>query len=106
MTLEEASTGFAACGSEARLSVLLLLVRAGSTGLTVGDIQAHTAIPASTLAHHLRTLHDAGLVSQQREGRTIVTRAAYHPLEELAAYLLNECCAGVDAHAADSECAA
>lgn len=38
MNWETAAQGFAAMGSEARLTVLRTLVRAGSEGLSVGDI--------------------------------------------------------------------
>lgn len=93
MVLEEAAQGFAALGSEARLQVLLVLVRAGSKGLTVGDIQSRTTMPPSTLAHHLRFLTSAGLVSQEKEGRAVINKAAFDHLEELAAYILKECCA-------------
>ena len=93
VTLEEAALGFAACGSEPRLMVLRLLVRAGEDGLTVGEIQERTAIPASTLAHHLGSLAGGGLVEQERRGRTVINRAAYRRLEALAAFLLEACCA-------------
>jgi ArsR family transcriptional regulator len=93
IALEEAAQGFAAMGSEARLQVLLTLVRAGETGLTVGDIQARSGMPASTLAHHLRFLASAGLIEQQKNGRSVISRAAFRHLEELASYILKECCA-------------
>ena len=101
---EEAAQGFAACGSEPRLMVLRLLVRAGEAGLSVGEIQERTAIPASTLAHHLGFLAAGGLVEQERRGRAVINRAAYHRLEALAAFLLEACCADAkpspQAHAA------
>ena len=92
MAFEEAAQGFAAVGSEPRLEVLLALVRAGSAGLTVGEIQKRVAIPASTLAHHLRFLADAGLIEQEKQGRAIVNRAAYDHIQMLADFLLRECC--------------
>lgn len=91
--IEEAAQGFAAIGSEARLAVVLTLVKAGHGGLSVGDIQARTGMAASTLAHHLRFLSSAGLISQEKEGRTVINRAAYDHLEALAGYILKECCA-------------
>ena len=90
--LEEAAQGFAAAGSEPRLTVLLALVRAGGGGLSVGEIQERVAIPASTLAHHLKFLAAAGLVEQEKEGRTIINRAAYDRLQALADFLLLQCC--------------
>jgi ArsR family transcriptional regulator, arsenate/arsenite/antimonite-responsive transcriptional repressor len=92
IAIEEAAQGFAAAGSEPRLAVLLVLVRAGQGGLTVGEIQERLGIPASTLAHHLKFLAAAGLVEQEKQGRTIVNRAAYARLQTLANFLLTECC--------------
>ncbi len=94
--VEEAAQAFAAMGSEARLQVLATLVKAGRSGLAVGDIQARCGIPASTLAHHLRFLTSAGLVEQERQGRTVISRAAYDRLEALAGYILKECCTDQD----------
>ena len=90
--IEEAAQGFAAMGSEARLQVLQTLVKAGRGGLTVGDIQARSGMPASTLAHHLRFLASAGLIEQEKDGRSVISRAAYDRLEALASFILKECC--------------
>lgn len=107
LALEEAAQGFAAVGSEPRLEVLLTLVRAGPQGLTVGDIQERVGFPASTLAHHLRFLTAGGLISQERAGRAVVNRAAFERIEELADFLLRECCAdGPSPNQPRAECAA
>ena len=92
LELEEAAQGFAAAGSEPRLTVLLALVKAGGGGLSVGEIQERVGIPASTLAHHLKFLAAAGLVEQEKQGRTILNRAAYDRIQALAAFLTHECC--------------
>ena len=101
MSLESASQGFAAAGSGSRLDVLMTLVRAGPNGLSVGDIQNRLGIPASTLAHHLRVLQGAGLIEQERAGRSVMNRAAYDTIRELADFLMRECCADVDTPRAD-----
>jgi DNA-binding transcriptional ArsR family regulator len=93
LVLEEAAQGFAAVGSEPRLEVLLTLVRAGTQGLTVGELQERVGLPASTLAHHLRFLAAGGLIDQERRGRAVVNRAAYTRVQSLADFLLHECCA-------------
>ncbi|WP_319773453.1 metalloregulator ArsR/SmtB family transcription factor [Breoghania sp.] len=85
----------AALGHEARLDIFRLLVRAGDDGLIVADIAANTSLPLSTLAHHLRTLVNAGLVKQERRGREIVNRADYEALNGALRYLTEECCKGV-----------
>lgn len=80
-------------GSESRLAVLQTLVQAGRHGLVVGDIQKRTGIPASTLAHHLKFLGSAGLIRQERQGRTIISTADFDHLEALARFILTNCCA-------------
>lgn len=97
--LERAAQGFAAVGSEPRLSVLMALVRVGDDGLTVGEIQRRLDMPASTLAHHLRFLAAAGLVVQERQGRSVISRADFDRVRALANYLTRECCAEVDLEA-------
>lgn len=92
---EIAAQGFAAAGSESRLIVLSTLVRAGSNGLSIGDIQNKTKIPASTLAHHLKFLAAGGLIEQHKQGRSVINKANYQHIEALAAFLTHECCADV-----------
>lgn len=92
MEIEEAAQGFAALGSETRLQVVLTLVKAGRAGLAVGDIQSRTDMAASTLAHHLKFLSSAGLVSQEKVGRAVINHAAFDHLDALAKYILKECC--------------
>lgn len=96
MQVEEAAQGFSAMGSEARLSVLNCLIRAGRDGLSIGAVQERTGIAPSTLAHHLRFLSAAGLVEQEKRGRSVITRAAFDQLEQLAGYILEECCLDLD----------
>jgi len=94
--LEEVAQGFAALGSEARLEVVLTLVRAGTNGLTIGEIQSRTGMAASTLAHHLKFLASAGLLEQEKQGRAVINRPCFPRLETLAGYILRECCADLD----------
>ncbi len=90
---EEAAGGFAALGSESRLDVVRLLVRAGPEGMTVGALKDATGAAASTLSHHLRFLSQTGLMVQEKQGRQIICRADFDRINALAAYLTNECCA-------------
>ncbi|MYM55066.1 ArsR/SmtB family transcription factor [Thalassovita mangrovi] len=101
MNWEEAANGFSAMGSEARLQVLNILVRAGEPGLTVGEIQQRTGIAPSTLAHHLKFLAAGGLVEQQKIGRSTFNRARFDELKELANFILCECCADMNGKAAN-----
>ena len=94
---EEAAEGFAALGSEQRLSVIRLLVRAGPDGMTVGELKDATGAAASTLSHHMRFLSQTGLILQEKQGRSIICRADFERIQSLAAYLTKECCADVSA---------
>lgn len=97
MMIDETSAArsLSALGHEARLRIFRLLVRAGADGLNVGEIASHVALPASTLAHHLSTLVQAGLVVQERQGREIFNRADFAATAALVAFLTDECCVGV-----------
>lgn len=98
---ETAAQGFAAMGSEARLQVLRTLIRAGQPGLTIGEIQDRTGMAPSTLAHHLKFLAAGGLVEQEKAGRSVINRASFTALEQLAQFILAECCADLDKRAAN-----
>ena len=93
MHWEQAAAGFAAMGSEARLEVLQTLIRAGQSSLSVGEIQERTGIAPSTLAHHLKFLAGAAVITQERAGRTVINRANFDHLQTLADFILRECCA-------------
>ena len=92
--LVRAASAFAALGSEQRLGVLQTLVRAGPKGLSIGALGARSGVTGSTLTHHMRILTQAGLVSQQKQGRSIIcVAAAYAEVKALSEFLLNACCA-------------
>jgi ArsR family transcriptional regulator len=92
LSIKEVAQGYAAVGSEARLSVLLLLVQTGEDGLTISEIGHQLGIAASTLAHHLRHLVTANMIIQEKQGREVRNTANFDYLEELGNYLLLECC--------------
>lgn len=90
------ATAMAALGHHTRLAIFRLLVKAGDEGLNVGEIGGHLGCPASTMAHHLSTLVDAGLVTQERQGRQIVNRADFNAMRQAVSFLTDECCQGFD----------
>lgn len=94
MPIEVAASAFAALGSEQRLLVVRQLVRAGPEGLSMGELGTRTGVTGSTLTHHLKILAGAGLVTQEKRGRSVICGAAdYDKMQALADYLLKECCA-------------
>lgn len=88
-----AATAFAALGSEQRLAIVRRLVRAGPSGLPMGDLGDAVGVTGSVLTHHLKQLVSAGLVTQRRDGRRILSRVDHPALEALSAFLIAECCA-------------
>ncbi len=84
-------------GNATRLEIFRLLVRAGPTGLAVGEIQEHLDIPGSTLSHHVSHLVNAGLVHQRREGRVLRCTPNFALIDQVIRFLTDECCAGVGA---------
>lgn len=77
-----------------RLRIFRLLVVAGQQGLTPGALAEALELPAATLSFHLKELSQAGLLSQQRLGRNLVYRAAFEQMNDLLAYLSENCCQG------------
>lgn len=90
-----AALSLAALGHDTRLTIFRLLVRAGNDGLNIGEIGQHLGMAASTLAYHLGTLVDAGLVAQERQGRQIINRVDFDVMHKTVSFLTAECCAGV-----------
>ena len=95
MTQTTTALALAALGHDTRLGIFRLLVRAGHDGMNVGDIGQHLSMAPSTLAHHLGTLVEAGLVTQERQGRLILNRVDYDVMNQTLAFLTAECCVGV-----------
>ncbi|MCX7692378.1 metalloregulator ArsR/SmtB family transcription factor [Tepidimonas taiwanensis] len=84
----------AALAQPVRLRAFRALVVAGADGLTAGALAEALAVAPSALSFHLKELLHAQLVTQQRQGRHLIYRAAFHTMEALLAYLTENCCAG------------
>lgn len=95
MNLTTSAKRLAGLGHEHRLEIFQLLVQAGDDGMTVGELQAVTGRPASTLAFHLRELVASDLVTQQKEGRMVRCRANFQALDEVLQFVKQDCCKGV-----------
>jgi ArsR family transcriptional regulator, arsenate/arsenite/antimonite-responsive transcriptional repressor len=84
----------AALGHESRLTIFRLLVEAGPEGVTAGVIGESTGMAPATLSFHLAHLNRVGLITGQRESRFIRYSANYESMDELLAFLTNNCCQG------------
>tara|TARA_E500000318_G_C3542150_1_gene205078 strand:- start:1116 stop:1457 length:342 start_codon:yes stop_codon:yes gene_type:complete len=96
MKENDIAPAFAALGHEARLKIYRQLVKAGEDGLNIGDIGRLLHLPASTLSHHLGMLVQAGLVTQEKQGRETRNRADFEAMGNLVGFITDECCSGVD----------
>ena len=83
---------FSAMGTEPRLRILRLLLKAHPEGLVVGEIGSELDIPSSTLSHHLDKLKNEDLVRVRREGTFLWYSANTEGLQELLGFLYAECC--------------
>ena len=92
MKLETAALILSKIGNPTRLEIVRMLVRAGDSGLPVGAIQKKLQIPGSTLTHHISHLKSAGLIHQQRQQATLFCKMEYERLNQVVAYLTEECC--------------
>ncbi len=93
MDTEDVAAALDALGHGARLEIFRALVRAGDPGLSVAEVQQRLGgMPRSTLAHHLQKLVAARLVTQQKVGASVVTRANFEVMRTVVGYLADECC--------------
>ena len=81
-----------AMGTESRLRIMQLLLKAHPDGLVVNEIQAELAIPNSTLSHHLEKLRNEELIKVRRESTFLRYTANTEALQELLQFLYAECC--------------
>ena len=92
MELYHAAKQLEALGNLTRLSIYRSLVQAGPDGSAVGDIRDELDIPASTLSHHIAKLVNTGLLTQERDSRSLVCRVDYDNMDRLMAFLVQNCC--------------
>jgi DNA-binding transcriptional ArsR family regulator len=105
MNANEAASQLEALGNPTRLALYRLLVKAGHAGLSVGECQQRLQIAQSTLSFHLKALIHAGLVTQERQSRTLICRANYDVMKALVGFLVDECCADERCQAQGAEAA-
>jgi ArsR family transcriptional regulator len=83
-----------ALAQETRLEIFRLLVQKGPEGLPAGEIGERLGQPSPTLSFHLNQLRFAGLVTSRRQSRLIIYNANYKAMNDVLAYLTENCCAG------------
>jgi ArsR family transcriptional regulator, arsenate/arsenite/antimonite-responsive transcriptional repressor len=81
-----------ALAQDTRLDIFRSLVQAGHEGVSAGSIATKHGLPSATLSFHLNQLRRAGLIRYRREGRSLIYAAEYGAMNDLVAYLTENCC--------------
>jgi ArsR family transcriptional regulator, arsenate/arsenite/antimonite-responsive transcriptional repressor len=67
----------------ARLRLLSLLARCDGSEACVCDLTSPVGLSQPTVSHHLRVLHEAGIVDREKRGRWVFYRLRPEPFELL-----------------------
>ena len=94
MDERQALVALGALSQETRLKVIRMLVVAGPGGISAGAIAEKMEVSPSNVSFHLKELDRAGLITQQRESRSIIYSANYEALGGLVRFLMEDCCGG------------
>ena len=94
MKPDQAVDKLAALAQVTRLRIFRLLVQAGPDGMNASAIAEAVEIAPSSLSFHIAHLSRAGLVAPRQEGRYIFYSADFAAMDELIAYLTDNCCQG------------
>jgi DNA-binding transcriptional ArsR family regulator len=93
---DAAVVALGALAHEHRLALFRLLVQAGETGISAGELADAISVPNSSLSFHLAHLNRAGLIEQRRVGRSLIYTANYDGMNALVGYLMENCCGGAE----------
>jgi ArsR family transcriptional regulator, arsenate/arsenite/antimonite-responsive transcriptional repressor len=94
METSDAVTALSALAQENRLDVFRLLVQAGAAGMAAGEVAEKLDLAPNTLTFHFDRLRAAGLVTVRRDGRSMIYAARYETMNDLVAFLTENCCQG------------
>jgi len=84
----------AALAQPTRLEAFRLIMKHEPLGLPAGEVARRLDVPQNTMSTHLAILTRAGLISSERNSRSIVYRAEIDKVREIASFLVNDCCGG------------
>lgn len=87
-------SSFSALSQKTRLDVFRLLLKAGTEGLLAGELAERLAVRQNTMSANLTILLNAGLVRNERQGRSIRYFADIEAVRGLLGFLMEDCCGG------------
>ncbi|WP_026612694.1 ArsR/SmtB family transcription factor [Ensifer aridi] len=94
MDTSDAIAALAALAQPTRFDAFRLLVTHEPDGLPAGEIARVLKVPHNTMSTHLAQLQRAGLVTTERQSRSIIYRADLDGLRHVISFMLKDCCAG------------
>jgi ArsR family transcriptional regulator, arsenate/arsenite/antimonite-responsive transcriptional repressor len=94
MKKDHAVSALAALAQDNRLDIFRLLVQAGAGGMPAGRVAEALDLAPNTLTFHFDRLRDAGLVTVHRDGRSMIYAARFETMNNLLAFLTENCCQG------------
>ena len=83
-----------ALAQSTRLAIYRLLVERGPEGMAAGQVAEKLKISPATLSFHFKTLSHAALIESRQEGRFIYYSANFAVMNDMLAYLTENCCGG------------
>jgi DNA-binding transcriptional ArsR family regulator len=90
----DAIAALSALAQGTRLDTFRLLVGREPEGVPAGELARLIDVPQNTMSAHLSVLSHAGLVTSERQSRSIIYRANLDRLRELTLFLVRDCCDG------------
>ena len=102
MDTMQAIAALAALAQESRLAAFRSLVQAGREGMAATKISELIGVAPSSLSFHLKEMCHAGLISSRQEGRFVIYSANFAAMNDLIAYLTENCCGGNPCGPADT----
>jgi ArsR family transcriptional regulator len=94
MDQEQTIIALAALAQPTRLDTFKMLVASAPEPIPAGELARRLAVPHNTMSAHLAVLARAGLVSAERQSRSILYRAEISQLRAALGFLLDDCCGG------------
>jgi ArsR family transcriptional regulator len=94
MKSKQAVEKLASLAQETRLRIFKLLVEAGKEGVNASAIAEALDLAPATFSFHVAHLTRAGLVNARQKSRFIYYSVKYSAMDDLIAYLSQNCCQG------------
>lgn len=94
MEAKQVVAAMAALAQDSRLAIFRHLVQTGPQSCAASKISEALGIAPSSLSFHLKELSHAGLIDARQDGRFVFYSANFGAMNELLAFLTENCCGG------------